>query len=103
MQRYAGAGLLRIPGNVGMLGQDYDGYFALGDAAGLAQLLLLPRRMPQPQGAVCADPAPMCPTRTLFAPAAEAAAAGVARTLHAGKPKLLMKAGSPLSLVNMAM
>jgi putative glycosyltransferase (TIGR04348 family) len=29
----------RIPGNVGMLGDDYAGYFEPGDAAGLAQLL----------------------------------------------------------------
>jgi putative glycosyltransferase (TIGR04348 family) len=29
----------RIPGNVGMLGRDYDGYFPLGDAAQLALLL----------------------------------------------------------------
>lgn len=29
----------RIDGNVGMLGQDYAGYFALGDDAGLASLL----------------------------------------------------------------
>lgn len=30
----------RIPGNVGMLGADYLGYFEAGDAAGLARLLL---------------------------------------------------------------
>ena len=30
----------RIPGNVGMLGEDYEGYFDVGDAAGLAALLL---------------------------------------------------------------
>jgi glycosyltransferase involved in cell wall biosynthesis len=29
----------RIPGNVGMLGDDYAGYFEPGDAEGLAQLL----------------------------------------------------------------
>ncbi|NQW80445.1 MAG: TIGR04348 family glycosyltransferase [Polaromonas sp.] len=29
----------RIPGNVGMLGDDYAGYFELGDAEGLAELL----------------------------------------------------------------
>jgi len=29
----------RIPGNVGMLGRDYDGYFAPGDAAHLATML----------------------------------------------------------------
>jgi glycosyltransferase involved in cell wall biosynthesis len=30
----------RIPGNVGMLGADYQGYFEHGDAAGLARLLV---------------------------------------------------------------
>lgn len=30
----------RIPGNVGLLGADYGGYFEPGDAAGLAELLL---------------------------------------------------------------
>jgi putative glycosyltransferase (TIGR04348 family) len=29
----------RIPGNVGLLGDDYDGYFPVGDAAALADLL----------------------------------------------------------------
>jgi putative glycosyltransferase (TIGR04348 family) len=29
----------RIPGNLGMLGADYDGYFALGDDEALAQLM----------------------------------------------------------------
>lgn len=29
----------RIPGNVGMLGTEYDGYFALGDDEGLARLI----------------------------------------------------------------
>ena len=73
----------RIPGNVGMLGLNYDGYFALGDAAGLAQLLLRCRDgCAQPQGLYaqiqhqCAQRAP------LFAPAAEAAAVqALVRTL----------------------
>ena len=30
----------RVPGNVGMLGRDYQGYFPHGDAGALAQLLL---------------------------------------------------------------
>ena len=60
-----------IEGNVGMLGKDYPGFFALGDAAALAQLIercaqdrdfeALLRRQ-------CADRAPR------FAPAAEQAA-----------------------------
>jgi putative glycosyltransferase (TIGR04348 family) len=29
----------RIPGNIGLLGEDYEGYFEAGDEAGLAQLL----------------------------------------------------------------
>ena len=32
--------LFRSDGNVGMLGADYDGYFAWGDAQALANLLL---------------------------------------------------------------
>ena len=61
----------RIPGNVGMLGQDYAGYFEPGNAQALADLL---KRCRQDAGwlahlqAQCALRAP------LFAPAAEAAA-----------------------------
>lgn len=61
----------RIPGNVGMLGQDYAGYFEPGNAKALADLL---KRCRQDAGwlahlqAQCALRAP------LFAPAAEAAA-----------------------------
>ena len=66
----------RIPGNVGMLGADYQGYFAHGDAAGLAHLLLRCRQGQQTPteallpllGAQCALRAP------LFAPQAERAA-----------------------------
>jgi glycosyltransferase involved in cell wall biosynthesis len=29
----------RIPGNIGMLGRDYEGYFPVGDAAQLARVL----------------------------------------------------------------
>jgi glycosyltransferase involved in cell wall biosynthesis len=64
----------RIDGNVGMLGEDYAGYFELGDAAGLAQLLMECRRTPneadgllarlQTQVTLCAP---------LFAPELEAA------------------------------
>lgn len=61
----------RIPGNVGMLGQDYAGYFEPGNAQDLADLL---KRCRQDAGwltqlqAQCALRAP------LFAPEAEAAA-----------------------------
>jgi putative glycosyltransferase (TIGR04348 family) len=70
----------RIPGNVGMLGADYEGYFGHGDAAGLAALLRRCRQQPaspgdalagrllERLGAQCALRAP------LFAPAAEHAA-----------------------------
>jgi glycosyltransferase involved in cell wall biosynthesis len=63
----------RIDGNLGLLGQAYDGCFAPGDAAGLATLLQQARgdadMLPHLQ-AQCAARAP------LFAPEAEAA------TLH---------------------
>ena len=61
----------RIPGNIGMLGEDYAGYFAPGNAQALADLL---KRCRQDAGwlvqlqAQCALRAP------LFAPEAEAAA-----------------------------
>ncbi|MBI3102783.1 MAG: TIGR04348 family glycosyltransferase [Burkholderiales bacterium] len=65
----------RIPGNVGMLGADYGGYFALDDAPALAQLLLRCRdERARPEGLYallqrqCAARAP------LFAPQAESAA-----------------------------
>ncbi|MFC5495999.1 selenoneine biosynthesis selenosugar synthase SenB [Caenimonas terrae] len=66
----------RVPGNVGMLGAAYDGYFAHGDAAGLADLLRRCRQGQQAPGAAllprlgaqCALRAP------LFAPEAERAA-----------------------------
>ena len=67
----------RIPGNVGMLGADYDGYFEPGDSAGLAQLLRrCQRELPWPGSsgflahlqAQCARRAP------LFSPDAERAA-----------------------------
>ncbi len=38
----------RVPGNVGMLGDDYAGYFEHGDAAALARLLLQCRASQQP-------------------------------------------------------
>ncbi|MFO1263551.1 MAG: selenoneine biosynthesis selenosugar synthase SenB [Rhodoferax sp.] len=65
----------RIPGNVGMLGQDYDGYFALGDAAGLAQLLLRCRDGCAQHQGLYAQIQRQCVQRApLFAPATEAAA-----------------------------
>ena len=75
-----------IPGNVGMLGPDYAGYFEAGDARGLADLLRLCRAdQSQATGiyrqlqAQCAQRAP------LFAPATERAAlmALVQDLLHA--------------------
>lgn len=44
----------RIAGNVGMLGHDYEGYFEVGDAAGLAALLV---RCRADQASVEDDPA----------------------------------------------
>jgi putative glycosyltransferase (TIGR04348 family) len=60
----------RVPGNVGMLGRDYGGYFAPGDAAGLAALLQRARDEPamlQALQAQCEQRAP------LFEPAREQA------------------------------
>jgi glycosyltransferase involved in cell wall biosynthesis len=61
----------RIDGNVGLLGRDYAGYFALGDDAALASLMLrFAADAPFAQGlaAQCAALEPR------FAPSAEAAA-----------------------------
>lgn len=68
----------RVPGNVGMLGADYEGYFAPGDAQALAALLQACRT-----GLRAQDPAPhllgrlsaQCALRApLFAPQRERAA-----------------------------
>ena len=69
----------RIAGNVGMLGEDYDGYFEAGDAAGLAALLLRCRGASESsvvQGdAWLAHLKAQCALRApLFRPEAEAAA-----------------------------
>jgi putative glycosyltransferase (TIGR04348 family) len=37
----------RIPGNIGMLGRDYAGYYPLGDTAALARLLVRAEREPE--------------------------------------------------------
>lgn len=62
----------RIPGNVGLLGADYAGYFEPGDAAGLAHLLRQARASQgQPDG-LLARLAAQCAARApLFAPTAE--------------------------------
>ena len=60
----------RIDGNVGLLGEGYAGYFALGDAAGLATLLQRLRDEP----AMLAHLQAQCAARApLFAPAQEQA------------------------------
>lgn len=60
----------RIPGNVGMLGADYRGYFEPGDGAGLATLLQRTRDEP----AMLADLQAQCAARApLFQPAHERA------------------------------
>ena len=59
-----------IDGNVGLLGEDYDGYFALGDAGGLASRLQQLRDSP----AMLAHLQAQCAARApLFAPAQEQA------------------------------
>jgi len=37
----------RIPGSIGILGDDYPGYFEVGDTAGLARLMLQCETNPQ--------------------------------------------------------
>jgi putative glycosyltransferase (TIGR04348 family) len=64
----------RIPGNVGMLGRDYEGYFAHGDAAGLAALVGRCRD-DAPSASLLARLGAQCGLRApLFAPGAERAA-----------------------------
>ena len=73
----------RIPGNVGMLGKRYSGYFEPGDAAGLARILQRALREP----AYLARLREQCARRrSLFRPAAEARAVHrlVARLLAHG-------------------
>ena len=60
----------RIPGNVGLLGSDYAGYFEAGDAAGLAALLLHCRDTPTILATLRAQCAARAP---LFAPEQERA------------------------------
>jgi putative glycosyltransferase (TIGR04348 family) len=65
----------RIPGNVGMLGTDYGGYFALDDAQGLADLLLRCHAELNHANGLHAQLLKQCTLRTpLFSPAAEQAA-----------------------------
>ena len=61
----------RIPGNVGMLGQDYAGYFEPGNAQALADLL---KRCRQDAGWLAQLQAQCALRAPLFAPEAEAAA-----------------------------
>jgi putative glycosyltransferase (TIGR04348 family) len=70
----------RIPGNIGMLGPDYEGYFSHGDAAVLAALLLQCRHGQQaaaqaPNGGLLGRLGAQCALRApLFAPETERAA-----------------------------
>jgi glycosyltransferase involved in cell wall biosynthesis len=61
----------RIPGNIGMLGEDYAGYFAPGNAQALADLL---KRCRQDAGLLVQLQAQCALRAPLFAPEAEAAA-----------------------------
>lgn len=72
----------RVPGNVGMLGHDYAGYFPLGDAAALARLILRCRADGRFYRALAAQ----CRARRpLFTPERERVAVGrlVAEALYA--------------------
>jgi putative glycosyltransferase (TIGR04348 family) len=61
----------RIDGNVGLLGEDYEGYFEVGDAAGLAALMVRFARDPAFAAQLRQQCAALAPA---YAPAAEAAA-----------------------------
>lgn len=64
----------RIPGNVGMLGADYPGYFPWGDAAALAELLRRARDEMNSGAGMISRLEAQCRLRApLFAPAAEQA------------------------------
>jgi putative glycosyltransferase (TIGR04348 family) len=67
----------QVDGNVGMLGDDYAGYFSCGDAAGLADLLL---RCRQDEVFLCRLLAQCQSSAPLFAPATERAA--LIRVVH---------------------
>lgn len=65
----------RVPGNVGMLGSDYAGFFKWGDAADLVRLLRTCRMgMGQPQGLLSRLQSQCEARAALFEPAAEKAA-----------------------------
>jgi putative glycosyltransferase (TIGR04348 family) len=67
----------RIPGNVGMLGAEYEGYFGHGDAGALAALLVQCRdtQREDPETSLLARLRAQCDLRApLFAPEAERAA-----------------------------
>lgn len=65
----------RVPGNVGMLGVDYSGYFEAGDAAGLVRLLRACRKdMAKPRGLLAVLQSQCEARAALFEPAAEKAA-----------------------------
>ena len=85
----------KIPGNVGMLGPDYAGYFEPGDAQGLVNLLLRCRAEQTRTDGVYSLLQAQCATRApLFAPAAEKAALmELVRDLlhHKTKPTKLSK------------
>lgn len=78
----------RISGNIGMLGADYAGYFDVGDARALAQLVMRAAREPKFLRALSMQ----CRRRAkLFTPAAEA------RSLHAAIDAALNAGGTRMS------
>jgi len=58
----------RIPGNIGLLGHDYPGYFDVADSAALARLMLRMREEPDLAARLHAM---VCSRQSLFTPAAE--------------------------------
>jgi putative glycosyltransferase (TIGR04348 family) len=65
----------KVPGNVGMLGTDYAGYFEPGDTAGLVHLLRACRKdLANPRGLLVRLQSQCAARAALFEPAAEKAA-----------------------------
>ena len=84
----------RVSGNVGMLGDDYGGYFPVGEAAALTQLLVRIWRNPALHDALASQ----CQRRSeRFAPAAERAAllSSLARALPGQNNATRYRVGPP--------
>jgi putative glycosyltransferase (TIGR04348 family) len=88
----------RIPGNVGMLGADYDGYFALGDDEALAQLMHRASQEPDFLAHLrrqCAARAPLFEPAREWADVNRLVDEALTRPLHAHGDDVLHQASGP--------